>query len=280
MKYACFEQGQSKYWGLLNNDEESVRGLVVLDAESPESVNRIIASCHASNSAKAAVGEWSIEQIRFLAPVPAPQKIICIGRNYIEHADEMGATVEDIPVVFNKFPSCISDPDGIIQLPEITNALDYEAELVVVIGQNARNVTQDQASQYIFGFCCGNDVTARDWQKGKPGGQWLLGKSFDTFAPIGPWIVTANDVDHANLDIRMRVNGQIMQSSNTKHLIFSIEFLVAHLSRFCTLQPGDLIFTGTPSGVGAGRTPPAFLKKDDELQVEIESLGCLRSRVA
>lgn len=264
---------------MLNDDGNSVSGLVAVDADSPQSVNKLIADSHVTTDTPNPGCVWSIDHVQLLAPVPAPEKIICIGRNYIEHADEMGATVEDIPVVFNKFPSCISNPGGIIQLPEISNAVDYEAELVVVIGRSARNVSQEQALNFVFGFCCGNDVTARDWQKGKPGGQWLLGKSFDTFAPIGPWIATADSIDHGNLDIQLRLNGLVMQSSNTRHLIFSVEYLIAHLSRFCTLRPGDLIFTGTPSGVAAGRTPPIFMKKGDDVEVGIQGLGCLQNRV-
>jgi 2-keto-4-pentenoate hydratase/2-oxohepta-3-ene-1,7-dioic acid hydratase in catechol pathway len=279
MKYVHFQQAQSKYWGSISSDGKSVTGLVGVPDDSPEYVNKFIADFHAATHPVEPVGKWSIDQVELLAPVPAPRKIICIGRNYIEHAEEMGANVEEIPVVFNKFPTCINNPGGIVVLPEISNALDYEAELVVVIGRPARNVAEKQASQYIFGYCCGNDVTARDWQKGKPGGQWLLGKSFDTFAPIGPFIATSDEVDHANLNIQLRLNGQVMQSSNTRHLIFSIEFLIAHLSRFCTLNPGDLIFTGTPSGVGAGRTPPHFLEKGDKLEVEIQGLGCLANRI-
>jgi 2-keto-4-pentenoate hydratase/2-oxohepta-3-ene-1,7-dioic acid hydratase in catechol pathway len=217
--------------------------------------------------------------VTLLAPVPAPQKIICVGRNYVDHAAEMGATVETLPVIFNKFPSSIVGPNDSVHLPPISEAVDYEAELVVVIGKVVHNVTEKQAPDCIFGFCCGNDVTARDWQKGRPGNQWLLGKSFDTFAPIGPWIVSRDSLEMHNLDIQLRLNGNVMQSSNTRHLIFKIDFLVSHISRFCTLQPGDLIFTGTPGGVGSGRQPPVYLKHGDRMSVEIAGVGCLENQV-
>ena len=167
-----------------------------------------------------------------------------------------------------------------IQLPPISEQVDYEAELVVVIGKSGKNIPTESASDHVFGFCCGNDISARDWQKGKPGGQWLLGKTFDTFAPIGPWIVTKDEVgDVGDLAIRQRLNGELVQDAKVGQLIFSIEYLVSHLSKFSTLQPGDLIFTGTPAGVGAARDPQVFLKPGDQLEVEIDKIGLLRNSV-
>ena len=219
-------------------------------------------------------------EVQFAPPVLSPEKIICIGRNYHEHAAEMGSTVGEIPVVFNKFPSTIIGPEQSIRLPAISQQVDYEGELVVIIGKSGNSISMDDARDHVFGFCCGNDVSARDWQKGRPGGQWLLGKTFDTFAPLGPVIVTRDEVgDFSNLKIQTRLNGEIMQDSNTCHLIFTVEYLVSHLSKFCTLQPGDLIFTGTPPGVGAARDPQVFLKAGDTVEVEIENLGILRNPV-
>ncbi len=220
------------------------------------------------------------DQVRLVAPVPDPQKIICVGLNYADHATESGAQVGDEPVIFNKFPTALAAHGDTIRLPKVGADVDYEAELVAVIGVGGKNIPRHAALDHVAGYACGHDVSARDWQKDKPGGQWLLGKSFDGFAPLGPELVTADEVgDPHTLDIRLRLNGQLMQESNTEQLIFSVDVLVAYISQVCTLLPGDLIFTGTPSGVGMGRTPPVFLKAGDEVEVEIDRLGCLRNPV-
>lgn len=221
-----------------------------------------------------------LSAVEWLAPVDAPEKIICIGTNYAEHAREMGGSPPALPVVFSKFSSALLPPNGEIVLPSISEKVDFEGELVVVIGRQGRNIPRGEAMRYVFGYCCGNDISARDWQKEKPGGQWLLGKTFDTFAPLGPMLVTADEIPNPhNLKIQLRLNGTTMQDSSTDQLIFPIDHLIAHLSQFVTLRPGDLIFTGTPAGVGAGRTPPLFLQPGDQLEVEIEGLGVLRNRV-
>lgn len=210
-------------------------------------------------------------------PVIDPQKVICVGKNYADHAKEMGGDAPEIPVIFNKFPSSLTTA-GEIFLPGISEKVDYEAELVVVVGRQGKNIAREDAFDHVFGYCCGNDVSARDWQKGRPGGQWLLGKTFDQFAPIGPWIITKDEVPNPNrLDIQLELNGTVVQSSNTCELIFPIDFLIAHISQFCTLEPGDLLFTGTPAGVGAGKNPPVYLKHGDETVVSIEGVGSLRN---
>ena len=210
--------------------------------------------------------------VRFLHPVRRPEKIFCIGLNYSDHAAETGATVGNIPVVFSKFSSALLPPGDPIRLPSISDKVDFEAELVVVIGKGGRNIPRDVATEHVFGYCCGNDVSARDWQKGKPGGQWLLGKTPDTFAPTGPYLVTADEVDPSNLKIGLKLNGEVMQASSTRELIFSVEELIAHVSLLLTLQPGDLIYTGTPAGVGA-------VVKGDVMVGTIAGLGELRVRM-
>ena len=196
--------------------------------------------------------------------MPNPGKVICIGLNYADHAAESGAEIPSEPVVFNKFTTALRADGQAIELPAASNEVDYEAELVVVIGKEAKNVPVEKALGYVAGYTCGHDVSARDWQKNKPQGQWLLGKSFDSFAPLGPVLVTKDEIaDPHNLGISMRLNGEVMQKSNTKQFIFRIDQLIAYLSQVCTLQPGDLIFTGTPPGVGAARKPPVFLKPGD-----------------
>jgi 2-keto-4-pentenoate hydratase/2-oxohepta-3-ene-1,7-dioic acid hydratase in catechol pathway len=220
------------------------------------------------------------EPPQLLPPVLDPQKIICVGLNYADHAAETGAKVGDEPVIFCKFPTTLVGHRQPIVLPAVSTQVDYEAELVVVIGSEARNVSREAAWQHIAGYCCGHDVSARDWQKGKPGGQWLLGKSFDSFGPLGPCLVTRDEVpEPGNLAIELRLNGQTMQQSNTNQLIFPIDYLVSYLSQVCTLLPGDLIYTGTPSGVGIGRQPPVFLQPGDEVEVLIEQVGVLSNPV-
>lgn len=220
------------------------------------------------------------KNVTLAAPVPFCSKVICVGLNYADHAAETGASPPPEPVIFSKFPTAITGPDDVIRLPRVSQQVDYEAELVVVIGREGRYIPEDQAMNYVAGYTCGNDVSARDWQIHKPERQWLLGKSFDTFAPIGPWVVSKDEIpDPHNLAIRLCLNGQVMQQSNTRQFIFSIPKLIAYISQVCTLLPGDLIFTGTPGGVGFTRKPPVFLKPGDEVEVDIEKIGRLVNRV-
>jgi 2-keto-4-pentenoate hydratase/2-oxohepta-3-ene-1,7-dioic acid hydratase in catechol pathway len=233
--------------------------------------------------ARAALAEgepFNAQSINLLAPVPDPEKIICIGLNYADHAAESGSQIPDEPVVFNKFPTAACGHGDSIVLPKLSTQVDYEAELVVVIGREGRHVRREEAFQYVAGYTCGHDVSARDWQLAKPGGQWLLGKTFDTFAPLGPELVTADEVgDPGSLGIRLRLNGETMQQSNTNQLIFPVDRLVAYISGVCTLKPGDVIFTGTPPGVGFARKPQVLLKPGDVVEVEIEKIGVLRNDV-
>lgn len=220
--------------------------------------------------------QWREAPAKLLPPVPLPEKIFCIGLNYRDHAIETGSEIPSEPVVFSKFNSTLIGHGEQIELPKVSSEVDYEAELVVVIGKQAKHVSAADAMQYVFGYTCGHDVSARDWQKGRPGGQWLLGKTFDTFAPIGPCLVTTQEVpDPSNLSVRMHLNGEVVQDSTTAQLIFDIPTLVAHLSQIVTLRPGDLVFTGTPPGVGAARKPPVFLQPGDQCEVEIEGIGTL-----
>jgi 2-keto-4-pentenoate hydratase/2-oxohepta-3-ene-1,7-dioic acid hydratase in catechol pathway len=219
--------------------------------------------------------------VQLLAPVPDPQKVICVGLNYADHARESGVEPPPEPVIFNKFATAVAAHESTVLLPPESQEVDYEAELVVVMGRRARRVSVADAAQYIGGYCVGNDVSARDWQIGKPGKQWLLGKTFDGFAPFGPALVTPDEIgDPGQLRIQCRVNGQVLQDSNTNQLIFSVPQVVAYVSQVCTLLPGDVIFTGTPPGVGFARTPPIFLKPGDVAEVEIDRVGLLRNTFA
>ncbi|MCA9187458.1 MAG: fumarylacetoacetate hydrolase family protein [Pirellulaceae bacterium] len=217
---------------------------------------------------------------RLLPPIHDPEKIFCVGLNYADHARETNAAIPTEPCIFNKFPTTLRAHGDPIVLPTIARQVDFEAELVVVIGREGRNIARDHAFDYVAGYACGHDVSARDWQKTKPGGQWLLGKSFDSFGPLGPHFVSADEVpDPHDLKIEMRLNDQLMQSSNTREMIFRIDVLIEYLSAVATLKPGDLIFTGTPAGVGVARKPQVFLQPGDVADVSIEGIGLLKNPV-
>jgi 2-keto-4-pentenoate hydratase/2-oxohepta-3-ene-1,7-dioic acid hydratase in catechol pathway len=218
--------------------------------------------------------------VKLLAPIPDPPKVICIGLNYRDHAAETGAAIPREPVVFSKFATAIIGPEEAIRLPPVSQEVDFEAELVLVVGKKGRRLSAASAMDHLAGYTIGHDVSARDWQLKKDGKQWLAGKSFDTFAPTGPLLVTADEIaDPHNLGIRLRLNGQTMQNSNTGQMIFRAGDLLAYISQVVTLEPGDLIFTGTPPGVGVARKPPVFLKGGDVVEVEIDGLGVLRNPV-
>jgi len=216
----------------------------------------------------------------YLAPVPNPGKIVCLGLNYKDHAEESGAAIPHDPILFSKYTNTLTGHGQPIILPRISSEVDFEAELVVVIGRHGKNIRAEDAMKHVAGYMVGHDVSARDWQLKKDGKQWMVGKTFDTFAPTGPVLVTADEIpDPHNLRIRLRLNGQSMQDSNTGQMIFNVPTTLAHLSKIFPLEPGDLIFTGTPPGVGAARKPPVFLKKGDVVEVEIDGLGLLRNTV-
>jgi 2-keto-4-pentenoate hydratase/2-oxohepta-3-ene-1,7-dioic acid hydratase in catechol pathway len=216
----------------------------------------------------------SLESVHLLAPIRRPGKIMAIGLNYADHVAESKMETPTEQVWFSKAPTSTNGPFDAIEVPKASPYLDYEAELVAVIGKGGRHISKDAAPAAIFGYCCGNDATERLWQHRIP--QWVLGKSFDTHAPFGPWITTADEIaDPHALSIRCLVNGAVRQDSNTSHLIFNVWDQVAQLSQAMTLEPGDLIFTGTPGGVGAAMKPRQFLKPGDRVRVEIEGLGAL-----
>jgi len=215
-------------------------------------------------------------QARLLSPVEPPQ-VVAIGLNYRKHAQESNMTAPAAPVVFIKACSAVAGPCDPIILPAMApDEVDYEAELVIIIGKPAKNVPEEQADHYILGYTCGNDVSARDCQL-RHDKQWARGKSFDSFAPLGPCVATGIDGD--NLDIRLLLNGAVMQASNTSDMIFNCRYLVSYLSRCMTLLPGSVIMTGTPSGVGMGRKPPVWLRAGDQVTVEIEGIGALTNNV-
>lgn len=220
-----------------------------------------------------------LDEVRLHAPVDRPQKIICIGLNYEDHAAETGARIPEKPIVFAKYPNTIIGPGEPIRIPAITEQADYEAELAVVIGRAARHVEPEDALEYVFGYMNANDVSSRDLQFSE-GGQWTRSKSLDTFAPIGPYLVTRDEVpDPQDLSVKATLNGEVMQDGTTAKMIFPVAELISFLSKGMTLEPGDIILTGTPPGVGVARDPQVFLKAGDEVTIEIEGLGALTNPV-
>jgi 2-keto-4-pentenoate hydratase/2-oxohepta-3-ene-1,7-dioic acid hydratase in catechol pathway len=226
-----------------------------------------------------------LAQVELLAPIIPDRNIFCVGKNYFEHAKEFagsgfeagavkGQEIDEYPAIFSKPPSTVIGPNAVVEMhPEATQAVDYEAELAVIVGLPGRNIAAADAMKHVWGYTIINDVTARDRQRNHK--QWLAGKGLDTFCPMGPWIVTADEIDGENLDIECKVNGEVRQKANTGSLIFKIPQLLAAISAGLTLKPGDVIATGTPAGVGIGFTPPRFLKVGDRVEISVSGIGSL-----
>jgi len=224
------------------------------------------------------VGEVDLGSVGYLSPIPRPPKIICIGLNYRDHAEESNLPIPEVPTVFCKFPTAVTGHNCPVILPKVSSKPDYEAEFAVVIGQGGRHIAEHDWRKHVFGYTILNDVSARDYQMATS--QWMIGKTFDTFAPIGPAIVTADEIeDPHNLDISLRLNGEVLQNSNTRNLIFQIPRLIAHLSSVFTLEPGDIIATGTPAGVGFARKPPRWLQPGDDMLTHIQGIGDLHNPI-
>ena len=216
--------------------------------------------------------------VRLLAPVLRPQKIMAIGLNYADHIAESGREKPTVQTWFSKMPSAVNGPYDPVLIPKASVQVDYEAELVFVIAKRCRHVRKEDEASVVFGYCAGNDVSVRDWQFAS--GQFVLGKSFDTHAPFGPWIVTPDEIgDPHALGIRCFVNGEKRQDSNTRHLVFDVFDQIAWISQAMTLEPGDVIYTGTPAGVGFAMKPPKFLKAGDVMRVEIDNIGAIENRI-
>ncbi len=220
-----------------------------------------------------------VSKARLLAPIPRPRKnIFCMGRNYAEHAKESGSNVPAVPVFFTKPPTCVVGPGAPVVHHGVTQALDYEVELTVIIGKRGRDIPVERALDHVFGYTIMNDITARDLQRRHE--QWFKGKSLDTFAPMGPAVVHRSSIpDPQNLRLQMRVNGDVRQDASTRSMVFTVAQLIAALSAGMTLEPGDILATGTPEGVAMGRTPPPWLKPGDVVEAEIEGIGVLRNRI-
>ena len=273
--------------GLVSDDHSSVSTLQLTDQEHALGVRSLIDRSH-SGQVSPAANEPAIPltQVKLMAPIPRPRRnIFCVGRNYHAHAQELSASVfkdnnadpNAWPIVFTKVPECVTGPYDTVQLPfTVSQQIDYEAELAVVIGTGGKNISRNQAMSHVYGYTVVNDVTARDVQMRHQ--QWDLGKSFDTFCPMGPWVITADAFDGLHAHVRCWVNGELRQDGNAELMIFDIPHLIETCSRGITLLPGDIIATGTPAGVGMGLKPPRYLQDGDLVRIEIEGLGSIENR--
>ena len=300
MKLVTFEVNGKMEIGILSDNDQVVRPLQATELhycqsatlpstmlelldqgkEAVETLQKIIAKLDETGP------RISLDKVNLLAPIPRPRKnIFCIGKNYVEHALEfektkdVNAAVPKVPVIFSKPPTCVIGAGAIVKNHKhMTSQIDYEVELAVVIGKTASNVAKENAYDYVFGYTVMNDVSARDLQKAHA--QWIMGKGPDTFAPLGPCLVHKSSIpDPHNLFIRCSINGELRQNGNTKDMVFDIPSLIATLSSVVTLEPGDIIATGTPAGVGVGFTPPKFLQHGDEMRCEIEKIGVLMNTI-
>ena len=278
---ACIYQGK-RYVGQVFDKTKTIR-LFQLSADAH--LTGALALVMNNAAIELSAEEIPLEQVQWIAPIPQPRRnIFCVGRNYHAHAKELAASVFKTsntdpnawPIVFTKVPECVVGPFDNVKLPtHISQQIDYEAELAVVIGKGGLNITKQEAMSHVYGYTIVNDVTARDVQMRHQ--QWDLGKSFDTFCPMGPWLVTADEFDGLNAQVRCWVNGELRQDGNASHMIFDIPTLIETCSRGITLLPGDIIATGTPAGVGMGLTPPRYLQHGDVVKIEIEGLGMIEN---
>ncbi len=299
MRICTFEQRGAPSAGVVATDDTIVSTVdLVGGATDEDDVLDLLLSgeefwAELRGAARGARNGIPLESAKLLAPIPRPPRnVFCVGWNYSEHFEEgkqarggqsgpqlAPQEIPQFPALFTKNPATVVGHDAPVWFPApYSEQLDWEAELAVVIGKTGRDIAEADAMDYVFGYTCANDVSVRDVQR-RHGGQWFKGKNFDTHLPMGPWIVTADDLDPSDLAIRSRVNGVGKQDSRTKFMVFKIPRLIAEISAGCTLWPGDMIITGTPAGVGFARTPPEYLKVGDVVEVEIERIGVLRNTV-
>lgn len=286
MKLVTFQWGGERHVGQLTPDGREVAPLGLAKHERQLGALPLIRRMAAGEPLPISnAPRIPIAAVRLEAPIPRPQRnIICVGRNYHAHANELAGSVfkagsgeqDQWPIIFTKFPECVIGPGEVVRLPHgISDQIDYEAELAVIIGKGGANITASNAMRHVFGYTIVNDITARDVQMRHQ--QWDLGKSFDTFCPMGPWLVTADELDGRDTRIRSFVNGEARQEASTRDMIFDIPALIETCSRGITLYPGDIIATGTPAGVGMGMNPPVYLKKGDVMRIEVDGIGVLEN---
>ena len=287
MRIATYVWGGQRNVGLVSADGTEVKLLALTKEQADKGVLSVIEMLARGEELPALVGtSLPVSAVQLDAPIPQPRRnLFCIGRNYHAHAKELQATVfkdndanpESWPIVFTKLPECVVGPfDDVLVPVEVTDQIDYEAELAIVISKGGKNISRAEALGHVYGYTVVNDVSARDVQMRHQ--QWDLGKSFDTFCPMGPWIVTADELDGTKTRVRCWVNGELRQEGPTENMIFDIPTLIETCSRGITLYPGDIIATGTPAGVGMGMKPPCYLKAGDVVRVEIDGLGAIENK--
>lgn len=287
MRIATYVWGGQRNVGLVSADGTEIKPLALTKEQANKGVLSIIEMLARGEDMPSLVGtSLPVSAVQLDAPIPLPRRnVFCIGRNYHAHAKELQATVfkdndanpESWPIVFTKLPECVVGPfDDVLVPTEVTDQIDYEAELAIVIGKGGKNISRAEALGHIYGYTVVNDVSARDVQMRHQ--QWDLGKSFDTFCPMGPWIVTADELDGTKTRVRCWVNGELRQEGPTENMIFDIPTLIETCSRGITLYPGDIIATGTPAGVGMGMKPPRYLKAGDVVRIEIDGLGVIENK--
>jgi len=285
MRIASYRWGDRQHLGLVSADGRELTPLAVADA-SRGALPLIESLAHGESMPATSGARLPVQAVTLQAPLPRPLRgLFCAGRNYRSHAAELATTVfrdavakEEWPIVFTKYAECVIGPYDTVRMPgrTITEQIDYESELAVVIGRGGRDIARSRAMDHVFGYTIVNDVSARDVQVRHQ--QWDLGKSFDTFCPMGPWIVSADELDGSNTRVRGWVNGELRQDANTSDMIFDIATLIETCSRGITLYPGDVIATGTPAGVGMGFNPPKYLKSGDVMRIEIDGIGAIENR--
>lgn len=284
MKIATYLIDGRRHVGLVSDDDTTLTAFALTPAQASRGALTIIETLAEGGALPATEGPAvKLSEVALDAPLPQPRRNLwCVGRNYHAHAKELSASVfkdnsaktDEWPIVFTKVPECVVGPHDSVLVPrEVSTQIDYEAELAVVIGKGGKNITRAAALDHVFGYTVVNDVTARDVQMRH--GQWDLGKSFDTFCPMGPWIVTADVFDGTHTRVRCWVNGELRQDGPTENMIFDIPTLIETISRGITLYPGDVIATGTPAGVGMGMSPPRYLAAGDVVRIEIDRLGAI-----
>ncbi len=290
MRIATYRHQNRRAVGRLTRDGNSLEAFELSPEEERRGALGLVERLAAGTALPATGPAIPLAQVTLEAPLPRPRRnIFCVGKNYYEHAHEFAKSgfdssaasgaVPDAPIIFSKVPECVTGPGTPILIdPRVSEAVDYEAELAVVIGKGGRSISREQALDHVFGYTIVNDVTARDLQGRHK--QWLIGKSQDSFCPMGPWLVSADEIDLADTAVRCWVNGELRQDANTKALIFDVSILIETLSKGLTLLPGDIIATGTPAGVGIGFNPPKYLRAGDVVRIEIAGIGVLENPVA
>lgn len=288
MRIATYSHAGNRFVGLVSADGQQVTAFDVAAELAARGALPLIEMQAAGQALPPLVGQaLALDQVQLQAPLPAARRNIwCVGRNYHAHAQELAGSIfkgvsqeqQAWPIVFTKVPECVVGPHDEVQLPgaQVSAQIDYEAELAVVIGTGGKNIRREDAMAHVYGYTVVNDVTARDVQMRHQ--QWDMGKSFDSFCPMGPWIVTADEMDGRNTRVRCWVNGELRQDGPTPQMIFDIPTLIETISRGITLYPGDVIATGTPAGVGMGMEPPRYLQSGDVVRVEIDGIGAIENR--